>query len=106
MISKMIGLIGLSQRAGKLRSGEFAVEKSVKEGKSKLVIVSGDASENTRKKFRDMCTFRHIPYAEYGTMAELGRAAGRSERSSLSVEDEGFAEQMKKYLNGGSANVE
>jgi ribosomal protein L7Ae-like RNA K-turn-binding protein len=103
--NRILGLLGLSEKAGKIRSGEFQVEKSVKGGKSCLVILSTDASENTKKKFRNMCTFRQVPIAEYGTKEELGHALGRSERSALSMEDSGFAEKLIGLIDGGNVNV-
>ena len=59
--SKVLSLVGLATRAGKTVSGEFSTEKSVKTGKGFLVLVAEDASENTRKKFRDMCDFYEVP---------------------------------------------
>ncbi len=105
MVNKFYGMLGLSRRAGKVKSGEFSTEKSLKERKARLVIIAADASDNTKKKFRDMCVYRNIPYYEYGTKEELGSVLGQTERSSLSVEDTGFAEQMIKILDGGSVNV-
>ena len=55
--NKVLSLIGLATKAGKTVSGEFSTEKSVKTGKGLLVIVAEDASENTKKKFRNMCSF-------------------------------------------------
>ena len=52
--------LGLATRAGKVQSGEFSTEKSVKSGKAALVLVAGDASDNTKKKFTNMCTFRCV----------------------------------------------
>lgn len=40
-------------KAGKVQSGEFSTEKSVKSGRAYLVIVSEEASENTKKKFQE-----------------------------------------------------
>ncbi|MGP1589191.1 MAG: L7Ae/L30e/S12e/Gadd45 family ribosomal protein [Oribacterium sp.] len=104
MQDKFMGMLGLAMRAGKLRSGEFGTEKSVKEGRAKLVILAGDASDNTKKKFRNMCEYRSVPYCEHSTKAGLGSAIGKEERSSLSIEDEGFAIQMKRILEV-NANV-
>ena len=58
---KILSLVGLATRAGKTASGEFCTEKEVKTGSAALVIVAGDASENTKKKFRDMCEFYEVP---------------------------------------------
>ena len=55
--NRVLSLIGLATKAGKTVSGEFSTEKSVKTGKGLLVIVAEDASENTKKKFRNMCSF-------------------------------------------------
>ena len=105
MTDKIYGLLGLCQRAGKCKSGEFAVEKSIKSGKSFLVIIPEDASDNTKKKFRNMTTYRSVPYQELGTKETLGHQLGRSERSSISIEDQGFAQAMIKYMDGGNVNV-
>ena len=49
-LNKQLSLLGLAMKAGKVVSGEFAVEKYVKEGKStSLVLVAEDASKNTKK---------------------------------------------------------
>ena len=50
MNDKVISLLGLAERAGKIASGEFAAEKAVKTGKARLIIVAEDASDNTKKK--------------------------------------------------------
>lgn len=105
MTDRIYGLLGLCQRAGKCKSGEFAVEKSIKSGKSFLVIIPEDASDNTKKKFRNMTTYRSVPYQELGTKETLGHQLGRSERSSISIEDQGFAQAMIKYIDGGNVNV-
>ncbi|MCI6947940.1 L7Ae/L30e/S12e/Gadd45 family ribosomal protein [Oribacterium sp. P9] len=105
MTDKIYGLLGLCQRAGKCKSGEFAVEKSIKSGKSFLVIIPEDASDNTKKKFKNMTTYRSVPYQELGTKETLGHQLGRSERSSISIEDQGFAQAMIKYIDGGNVNV-
>ena len=49
---KVLNLLGLAQRSGKLASGEFQTEKAVKEQRAALVILAADASENTKKKIQ------------------------------------------------------
>ncbi len=46
---KVLSLLGIAQKAGRVVSGEFSVEKAVKEGKACLVLVAKDASDNTKK---------------------------------------------------------
>ena len=58
---KLLNMIGLATRARKVVSGEFSTEKSVKSGRSHLVIVSEEASDNTKKMFTNMCAYYKVP---------------------------------------------
>ena len=66
-LNKQLSLLGLAMKAGKVVSGEFAVEKYVKEGKAHLVLVAEDASKNTKKSAHDMCVFYKVPLYDIGT---------------------------------------
>ncbi len=94
---KVLSLLGLAQKAGRIKSGAFATTDAVKSGKAWLVIVAKDASDNTKKEFTNMCAFYEVPYWEYGTKDDLGRAIGKDERSSVAVCDEGFAHSLGKF---------
>ena len=59
--NKVLSLLGLATKAGKVASGEFSTEKSVKSGRGFLVLVADDASQNTKKKFQNMCDFYEVP---------------------------------------------
>lgn len=98
------GLLGLAQRAGKIRSGEFQVEESVKKKKSKLCLLAEDASETAKKHLRDACRYRDIKCMEISlSKIELGHSIGKDERSAVSVEDEGFAKHILGIIEGGNA---
>ena len=58
---KILNMIGLAQKAGKVASGEFSTEKAVKTGKAFTVIVADDSSDNTKKMFTNMCTYYKVP---------------------------------------------
>ena len=88
---KVLSMLGLAAKAGAVASGEFSTEKSVKEGKAFLVIVAMDASDNTKKHFRDMTTFYEVPMYEYSNKEMLGHAIGKEFRASLAVNNENFA---------------
>jgi len=91
-------MIGLATRAKKTVSGEVMTEKSVKGGQAYLVIVAIDASENTRKMFRNMCTYYHVPLYRYGTKEALGHSIGKESRASIAIEDKNFADAIRKNL--------
>jgi len=95
---KLLSLISLATKAGKTASGEFCTEKEVKSGRAKLVIVAADASENTKKKFRNMCDYYQVPVFFYGDKNTLGHAMGKEFRASLAVVDEGFAKGIIRQL--------
>lgn len=101
---KVFHLIGLAMKAGKVSSGEFSTEKSVKTGRAALVIVSEEASDNTKKMFTNMCTYYEVPIYFFGKKEELGKAMGREQRASLAVLDDGLAKAIVKQMNlsGGS----
>ena len=48
-------MLSIAKKAGKVASGEFMTENAVKSGGAALVIVAEDASDNTKKKFKNMC---------------------------------------------------
>lgn len=97
--NKVLSLIGLATKAGKIASGEFATEKEVKTGYAELVIVAEDASDNTKKKFQNMCEFYEVPIYFYGDKDTLGHAMGKEFRASLAVTDPGFAKGIAKHLD-------
>ena len=76
--NKVLSLIGLSTKAGKIVSGEFSTEKAVKTGKA--------------------CTYYEVPCYDFGGKEELGRAMGKEFRASLAVTDENLAAAMEKQL--------
>jgi len=97
-MDRTLQLLSLSQRAGKVASGEFKTEESVKSGQAELVILAGDASDNTKKKFANMCEFYEVPYAEYSVKEELGHFIGKEFRASLAVTDEGLAKKILEQI--------
>lgn len=96
--NKVLSLVGLSAKAGRVASGEFATEKAVKTGSARLVVVSEEASDNTRKKFQNMCAYYEVPIYFYGTKEELGTATGKEFRASLAVTDAGLSDAIMKEL--------
>lgn len=97
--SKAMQMISLAMRAGKIASGEFMTETCVKEGKAFLVIVATDASDNTKKKFTDMCKYYEVPILIFADKDSLGHMIGKEFRASLCVNDEGLAEEIIKKVS-------
>ena len=103
---KVLSLIGLCKKAGKLKSGEFSVEEIIKVRKAKLVLVALDASENTKKKYKDMCSYRNIPIYFYSDKATLGKWMGSEERAAVGITDDGFAGSIILELEKNNSDSE
>ena len=73
-------------------------ETSVKEGVATLVIVALNASDNTKKKFNDMCSFYNVPIVFYSDKDSLGHFIGKEFRASLAVCDKGFSDNILKLI--------
>ena len=97
-MNKILSMVGMAMKAGKVVSGEFSTEKAVKTGKAFLVIVSEAASDNTKKMFRNMCSYYEVPMYVYGTKEDLGHSMGKEFRASLAVTEEGFAKSIENSL--------
>ena len=95
---KVLSLISLATKAGRCASGEFMTEGQTKSGRASLVVVAEDASDNTKKKFRNMCEFYEVPVYFLADKEELGKFCGKEFRASLAVQDENFAKAMLKEL--------
>lgn len=95
---EILSLLGIAAKAGKIASGGYQTERAIKSGKAHLVIVAGDASENTKKMFRNMCEFYHVELRCYEKKENLGYSIGRMFRSCLAVTDEGLAKAVLKKL--------
>ena len=93
---RVISLLGLTAKAGKAASGEFACEKAVKTGTARLLVVAADSSGNTRKKFEDMCRFYETPLLFYADRDALGQGIGKDYRACVAVLDEGLAAAILK----------
>lgn len=102
----VLSLISIAKKAGKVAAGEFQTENAVKSGKAGLVIVSSEASENTKKKFRNKCEFYHVPICFYGEKEALGAAIGCEFRASLAILDPGLSNAIRQKLEGVAEKVD
>ena len=91
-------MIGIEAKAGNVVSGEFSTEKAIKIGTACLVIVSEEASDNTKKHFTDMTSFYKVPCYFYGDKESLGRCIGKEFRASLAITDENLARAVESKL--------
>lgn len=98
MNKQFLSLLSLCQKAGKLSSGEFSCEKSLQNGSAYLVIISEDASDNTKKKFINKSFYYDIPCYIYGNRDLTSNAIGKKNRASITVNQEIFAQKLENII--------
>lgn len=102
---KLYSMLGLAARGRRVASGEFMTEKAVKEGRAFLCIVAEDASDNTKKMFRNMCAYYNVPFCCFSDKDTLGHWIGKGFRACLAVVDEGMAAAVGKHLGTLSVKI-
>lgn len=95
---KAFRYLGLAAKAGRVASGEFQTENAVRKGRAKVVLIAADASENTKKKFQNMCSFYKIPVFIMTDKETLGHRIGREMRTSAAITDENLAAAFIKTM--------
>lgn len=95
---KAFSALSLAAKAGKVKSGEFQTEITVKQGMAYLAVVAEDASEGTKKKFCSLCEYFGVPTLFYGTRESLGSCIGKDFRATLAITDERLAEMVSREI--------
>lgn len=99
MNRKLQSMLSLCQRAGKIVTGEDTVEINIKNGGALLVIIAGDASENTKNKFMNKCQYYNVEYCICSTKDELSSCIGKYNRSVYAIIEDNFAEKIRLELS-------
>ncbi len=89
---KLCSAVGFAMKAGKLKTGDFAVEKLVRAGKAQLVLIDRDASENTRRKYTRLCESTRTQCC---FIPQLGSSIGKPGRMLAAVIDKNFSDMIR-----------
>ena len=95
---KIHSYIGLAMRAGKVVSGDDTTLKELKKGKLSLIIVAEDASDNTKKLFKDKSSYRKINQIFFSTKVELGLSIGKSPRAVIGIKDKNLSQKILELM--------
>ena len=104
MKDKFLFMLGLCRRAGKLIIGTDLVTKSLPSKKTFLVIYTDDASDNTKKRVTDKCSFYEVEcqMTKYSSLS-ISDAIGKSGSiCTLGVTDVNFASELSSLLKSNS----
>lgn len=94
---KILNLLGLAQRAGRLVSGEDLVVEAIQKGQAKLVFLAEDAAGNLSKKVTDKSHTYQVEVVTVFSTLELSAAVGKA-RKVLAVTDAGFTKKMRSIM--------
>lgn len=97
---KIYSWLGLAMRSANLVSGDDTTMRDLKKMRLNLIIVAGDASDNTKKLFIDKSSYRNVACRQFGTKEELGKSIGKSPRAVLGIKDKKISDQILGLLDG------
>ena len=101
--NKILGLIGIATKAGKITCGTEAVKESIKKNKAKLVIIATDVASKTMENFNYICGENKVLIMSFSTIEAISKAIGKPNKAVISINDKNFSEEIYKIICGGEA---
>lgn len=97
---RIIGLIGLANKAGLITGGGAMVSDALRSKKKPgLVIVATDVSETIGDKIIHAAAAQHVPHRTVVTKDDIGAILGKAPRSAIAVASGGFVAQLVKAID-------
>lgn len=99
-MNRTLNMLGMARRANRVSLGHDAALAELKASKSRLILLSSDASERLCDEFAGECSARRIPCLKTAfTMNELGACMGAKTTAVLSIGDAGFAKRITELIS-------
>ncbi len=92
---------GLARRAGKISFGAESSKETIEKKKAKLVIIAKDASDRTKSNFENLCKSLNVKFRIMGSIEDLSKSIGQTNKAIIVVKDENFAKEIIKRIDGG-----
>jgi len=100
MNDRLLGMLGMAVRAGKVNFGVFMTEKALDDGSARLVIAAEDTGASNRRKIEAKCAQRGVDLIFYSDKESLSQAIGKKDVPVVAVCDEGFGKAIVKIYGG------
>lgn len=99
--NKLINILSIACRAGKVISGEFVIEKTLSNRNNvKLILLANDVAEATQFKYEKMAQDNKVILKQVElSKDELANAIGKTDRAAVAISDEGFKKAILKILD-------
>lgn len=100
---RVLGMLGISAKAGKVVCGTDATIEDIEKHKVKLVIVAENASDRTKKNMKFVCDKNKVPIFEFGDIDEISKTIGKSNKAIIGIKSKSLSEEIAKLIknNGG-----
>ena len=92
---KLLSLLGLARRAGKLSMGFDAAAEAAKKGSSRLLLIGSNISDRTKRSMTAVAEDTGVPLIILTAPIESISSSVGKHTGIISVNDEGFAKKMK-----------
>ena len=100
MHGRILGLIGLANKAGFMTGGGSMVSDALRSKKKPgLVLVAQDVSPEIGEKIVQLATANKVPHRTVMTKDDFGAILGKAPRSALAVVSGGFVAQLMKAID-------
>ena len=99
MNSRILGYIGLANRAGKIISGGSMVSDAIRSSnKPGLVLLALDVSESIGEKIKLLAVVNRTDCVRILTKDDFGAILGKAPRSAIAIKSSGFVAQLKHEI--------
>ena len=97
-------ILGLAKKAGRLEVGEEPVGAAARARQAELILVAGDAADNSRRRAVHFAEAGGAPWVQVPfTKEELGAILGRKSCAMAALTDTGFAAALLAKLSAQDA---
>ena len=100
---KILNMIGLAVRAGKVKFGVFSASLACDKGQAQLVVIPSDLGGSNKRSIEGKCKSTLTPIIVVGDKEALSKACGRENVTAVAICDENFKSAILK-LHGGGVN--
>lgn len=101
-MDRILSLLGLAKRAGKLVLGTDFVCERMANGEIHYIFVASDSSNNTLDKIEHKAYFYKVEINKAYTTKELNASIGEDNIKVIGIIDTGFSKKIKEIVKAES----
>ncbi len=98
-MDKILGMLGIAQKAGRAQIGEEPVGAAAREGKARVILLASDAGDNSRRRAAKFAAWHETPLLAIPYNKQtLGGIFGRSSCAMAAITDIRMALSLAQSL--------